>query len=93
MSQAIFSNRIVIFANAQSKQNRLAMSEKELNAYRFSSEEEPSDEMLEQIMKEVAEEANAGNQKAAEEHFAQMRQDIANKQSKWGDKINSVIHE
>ena len=33
------------------------MSEKELNAYRFSPEQEPTDEMLEQIMREVAEEA------------------------------------
>lgn len=69
------------------------MSEKELNAYRFSPEEEPSDEMLEQIMKEVAEEAKAGNKRATEEHFAKLRQDIANKQLKWRDKINSVIHE
>ena len=29
------------------------MSEKEMNAYRFSSGEEPSDEMLSQLMKEV----------------------------------------
>ena len=40
------------------------MSEKELNAYRFSPEQEPTDEMLEQIMREVAEEARISNQKA-----------------------------
>ena len=45
------------------------MSEKELNVYRFSPEQEPTDEMLEQIMKEVAKEAQAGNNKATEEHF------------------------
>lgn len=45
------------------------MSEKELNVYRFSPEQEPTDEMLEQIMKEVAKEAQAGNKKATEEHF------------------------
>ena len=33
------------------------MSNKELNSYRFSPEQEPTDEMLEQIMREVAEEA------------------------------------
>ena len=33
------------------------MTEKEMNSYRFSPYQEPTDEMLEQIMKEVAEEA------------------------------------
>ena len=33
------------------------MSEKEMNSYRFGYNEEPTDEMLAQIMKEVAEEA------------------------------------
>ncbi|HIZ32231.1 MAG TPA: hypothetical protein H9814_01600 [Candidatus Bacteroides merdigallinarum] len=69
------------------------MSEKELNAYRFSPEQEPTDEMLEQIMKEVAEEAQSGNKKATEEHWIRMRQDIVAKQAKWADKINSIIHE
>ena len=50
------------------------MSEKELNAYRFSPEQEPTDEMLEQIMREVAEEARISNQKATEEHWKQMQQ-------------------
>ena len=38
------------------------MSEKELNSYRFSPEQEPTDEMLEQIMREVAEEAKLAKQ-------------------------------
>ena len=33
------------------------MSEQELNKYRFSPDSEPTDEMLAQIMREVAEEA------------------------------------
>lgn len=33
------------------------MSEKGMNSYRFGYNEEPTDEMLAQIMKEVAEEA------------------------------------
>lgn len=69
------------------------MSEKKLNAYRFSPEQEPTDEMLEQIMKEVAEEAKASNQKAEEEHWERMLQDIAIKQAQWKDKINALIHE
>ena len=38
------------------------MSEKEMNAYRFSSGVEPTDEMLSQLMKEVANEAKDSNQ-------------------------------
>ena len=48
------------------------MSENELNIYRFNPEKEPTDEMLEQIMKEVAEEANRTNQKASEEYWMRM---------------------
>lgn len=68
------------------------MSEQELNAYRFSPEQEPTDEMLEQIMKEVAEEAREGNRKATEEHWARMLQDIAAKQEQWGDKISALAY-
>ena len=35
------------------------MSEQELNAYRLTSMEEPTDEMLSAIIKEAAEEATA----------------------------------
>ncbi|MCH5223772.1 MAG: hypothetical protein J1E82_06995 [Muribaculaceae bacterium] len=41
------------------------MSDKELNSYRFSSGEDPTDEMLAAIMKEVAEDATK-KQKEAE---------------------------
>ena len=68
------------------------MSEKELNAYRFSPEQEPTDEMLEQIMKEVAEEAQAGNKKATEEHFAQMRLNAHEKQAKWSKEIENLLY-
>ena len=37
------------------------MSEKELSSYRFSPEQEPTDEMLEQIMREVAKETKESN--------------------------------
>lgn len=58
------------------------MSEKELNSYRFSPEQEPTDEMLQQIMKEVAEEARTSNQQAAEAYMEQMRQNARVKQTK-----------
>lgn len=66
------------------------MSEKELNAYRFSPEQEPTDEMLEQIMREVAEEARTSNQKATEEHFMQMCQNVLTKQAKWAKDIENI---
>jgi hypothetical protein len=40
------------------------MSEQELNSYRFASGREPSDEMLQCIMREVAEEAMARRREA-----------------------------
>lgn len=67
------------------------MSEKELNSYRFSPEQEPTDEMLQQIMKEVAEEARTSNQQAAEAYMERMRQNARAKQTKWAGKIESVL--
>ena len=40
------------------------MSDKELNSYRFTSGDDPSDEMLEIIMKEVAEDASKKQKEA-----------------------------
>jgi hypothetical protein len=48
------------------------MSEKELNAYRLTSMEEPTDEMLSAIMKEAAEEATASTNKALADYFAEI---------------------
>ena len=48
------------------------MSEKELNAYRLTSMEEPTDEMLSAIMKEAAEEATTSTNKALAEYFKEI---------------------
>lgn len=69
------------------------MSEEELNTYRFSPEQEPSDEMLEQIMKEVSEEARVSNEKATEEHWIRMRVNACKKEMKWAKEIESIFHE
>ena len=45
------------------------MSEKEINAYRLTSLEDPTDEMLAYIMREVAEEAKQSNEEALENFF------------------------
>lgn len=48
------------------------MSEKELNSYRLTSMEEPSDEMLAAIMKEAAAEATASTKKALADYFKEI---------------------
>ena len=49
------------------------MSEKEINAYRLTSLEEPTDEMLSYIMREVAEEVRQTNEEAEVRFFQQIR--------------------
>lgn len=68
------------------------MSEKELNSYRFTSGKEPTDEMLAQIMKEVAQEAAESNRKAKEAYFAKMRCMAAISKAKWAKRINTVLN-
>ena len=48
------------------------MSEKELNTYRLTSMEEPSDEMLAAIMKEAAAEATTSTAKAVANYFMEI---------------------
>ena len=50
------------------------MSEREINAYRLTSLEEPTDEMLAYIMREVAEEARRTNEEAENRFFQQIRE-------------------
>ena len=66
------------------------MSEKEMNSYRFVSGQEPSDEMLSQIMREAAMEAVERRQKADEEYFSQMMRNIDEKRERWAECINLV---
>ena len=50
------------------------MSEKEINAYRLTSMEEPTDEMLAYIMREVAEEAKEKYDRAIERYFMEIKE-------------------
>ena len=68
------------------------MSEKEMKSYRFGMGQEPTDEMLEQIMKEVAQEARESSKKAADAHFEQMRRNIAQNRASRNTRINSIIN-
>ncbi len=68
------------------------MSEKEMNSYRFASGQEPSDEMLSQVMKEVAHDAKRRQDQVTEEYFTMMRRNAEVKKAKWADRINSAIN-
>ena len=54
------------------QKNRIDMSDQELNAYRLTSMEEPTDEMLSTIMKEAAEEATTSTNKALADYFKEI---------------------
>ncbi len=60
------------------------MSEKELNKYRLTSLDEPTDEMLTQIMREAAEEAQKENEEIEAQYLAQMKADYNIARVKWG---------
>ncbi len=53
------------------------MSEEELNKYRLTSLEEPTDEMLSQIMKEIAVEVKAENAEADRIYIERLRANAA----------------
>ena len=55
-----------------------------MNSYRFVSGQEPSDEMLSQLMCEVAEEAVERRKRADDEYFSQMRRNVAAKKREMG---------
>lgn len=66
------------------------MSEAEMNSYRFGRGEDPSDEMLAQIMKEAAEDANARFEDASKKYFKELREGIKEQEVKWSDRINKI---
>lgn len=68
----------------------IIMSEAEMNSYRFNSGQDPSDEMLAQIMREVAEDAKAQNDEATKKYFEELRRGAEAQQTKWADRINEV---
>ena len=68
------------------------MSEKEMNAYRFSSGQEPSDAMLGQLMKEAAQEAHDSNQQALYLFFDSLEHEAAAKEQEWKERINRLAH-
>ena len=66
------------------------MSESEMNTYRFNSGQDPTDEMLSQIMREVADDAKRTNEEASKKYFDELRNEANRQQAKWADRINEV---
>jgi hypothetical protein len=66
------------------------MAEKDINSYRFLSGEEPTDEQLAQIMREVAEDAKLKHQQVTAAYFAEMQRNAELKKKKWAERINQV---
>ena len=69
------------------------MSEQEMNSYRFTSWVEPSDEMLAQLMKEVAHDAKERQEQATAAYFSEMRREAEVVKTKWADRIKSAIND
>ena len=63
------------------------MSEEQMNSYSLTSMEEPGNERMAQIMREVAEDARESTRRAAERVAAGIE---AAAQEKWGYAINRI---
>lgn len=66
------------------------MSEAEMNSYRLTSMEEPGDERMAQIMREVAEDARESTRRAAERVATGIEAASQIAQERWGDTINRI---
>jgi hypothetical protein len=51
------------------------MTKKELHSYRFSAEEDPTDEMLDQLMENAAERVRVANEEAYKTFFENLRRE------------------
>lgn len=65
------------------------MSEKELNSYRFLSGEDPTDEMLEAIMRDALESAMKRRREAEARRKAEMERQRKLHREKWAARLNS----
>ncbi len=65
------------------------MSEKELNSYRFLSGEDPTDEMLEGIMKDALECAMTRRREAEAKIKAEVEQQRQLHRDKWASRLNT----
>lgn len=66
------------------------MSEAEMNSYRLTSMEEPGDERMAQIMREVAEDARESTRRAGERVASGIEAASKAAQQRWGETINEL---
>lgn len=66
------------------------MSEEQMNSYRLTSMEEPGDERMAQIMREVAEDARESTRRAAERVAAGIEAARLAAREKWGETVNRI---
>lgn len=64
------------------------MSEKGIQSYRLTSMEEPTDEMLAQLMKEAAEDARKKSDEAHRKFFREINDDIDSRLAAWSRTYN-----
>ncbi len=62
----------------------MSMTQKELNSYRLTSLEEPTDEMLAAIMREVAEDVRRKNAAIDKRFMEQLHSQIAEDKRRYG---------
>lgn len=67
------------------------MSEQELNSYRFTSGQEPSDEMLQCIMREVTEEAMARRREAEQRVKESIEHQRKALKAEWGKRLGITL--
>lgn len=68
------------------------MSDEQMNSYRLTSMEEPGDERMARIMREVAEDARESTRVAAERVAAGIEAATQASKSKWADTIKRIKH-
>lgn len=67
------------------------MTTEELNSYRLTSMEEPTDEMLEAIMKEACEEAMRENEEIETRRAARLRKLVTERRKAWQKRIDETV--
>ncbi|MDE5639996.1 MAG: hypothetical protein K2I47_09505, partial [Odoribacter sp.] len=65
-------------------------TDEQMNNYQLTSMEEPGDERMAQIMREVAEDARKSTRQAAERVAARIDAATQAAQKKWGETINRI---
>ena len=63
---------------------------RKMNTYRLTSMEEPTDEMLATLIKEVAEEAKRKGQVATDKFFKRLDETVALRKKEWAIKRNKI---